>query len=83
MILDPCFNSDRWKLHFVQGGCVDQLLEIEDSNLMRKVMDIIILVVSEGKANSLYKLPSRVCNLFDTIIIETSIKNNYTKLKRK
>ena len=53
--LDACFNSDRWKLHFVQSGCVDQLLEIEDSRLMRKVMDIIILVVSEGKANSLYK----------------------------
>ena len=41
-------NADEWKLYLVQNRCIDKLLEIKDLRLIKKVMDIIILIVAEG-----------------------------------
>ena len=45
-----CFTSiDRWKLQLVENGCVYQLFEVKDTSVLRKAMDIIVIVVAEGE----------------------------------
>lgn len=42
-------DTDKWKICLVESGCINLLCDIKTSNLIRKVMDIIILIVTEGK----------------------------------
>lgn len=33
----------------VENGCVNQLFEVKDLSALRKVMDIIVIIVAEGE----------------------------------
>ena len=46
-----CFltSIDRWKLQLVENGCVNQLLDVKDLSVLRKVMDVIVVIAAEGE----------------------------------
>ena len=41
--------TDKWKLYLVKSGCIAQLLEIKVPSTIRRLIDIIILIVAKGK----------------------------------